>query len=195
LFDVHKANHRRAAILDAIEARTGEVAERMAAATLGEVPQYGGVRDPRFGAEVLAHSADHVRAFLRSARRGRPPAGPELDFVRSRGAARAGELFSIDALIQAYHLGQRSVWEAIVDEAGDDIAGLEAALDLTAATFAYTQAITTALVDAYVEARRACWPRPIASSATSSTRCSAVAHCRRAPRARPRASGSSATRS
>ena len=74
--------------------------------------------DPAFAAEVLVHGIQHVLAFVRAARAGRPPAGEELEFVRDRGARRARELMALDALLEAYLIGQRTVWESIVDAAG-----------------------------------------------------------------------------
>jgi sugar diacid utilization regulator len=122
----------------------------MALAAREEVEEYAAVADPGFAAEVLAHASEHVRAFVRSGRAGRPPEGEELDFVRSRGAQRARELMPLDALLETYLIGQRTVWEAIVEAAGDSPDGMRAAQELTALTFGYTHAINVAVADAYL---------------------------------------------
>src|SRR5688500_11394944 len=96
----------------------------MALAARTEVADYAAVRDESFGAEVVAHSEEHVRAFVRTARRGRPPSGRELDFVAERGARRARELLPLDALLESYLIGQRTVWESIVEAAGDTPEGM-----------------------------------------------------------------------
>jgi hypothetical protein len=138
------------AVLDQLEEKADAIARRMALAARKEVEEYAAVADPGFAAEVLAHASEHVRAFVRSARAGRPPEGEELDFVRSRGAQRARELMPLDALLETYLIGQRTVWEAIVEAAGDSPDGMRAAQELTALTFGYTHAINVAVADAYL---------------------------------------------
>jgi hypothetical protein len=143
------------AVLDQLEQGSAAIARRMALAARDEVDEYAAVTDPAFAEEVLAHAAEHVRAFVRSARRGRPPEGDELDFVRSRGAQRARELMPLDALLESYLIGQRTVWEAIVDAAGESPDGLRAGRELTGLTFSYTHAINVAVSDAYLRESRA----------------------------------------
>jgi sugar diacid utilization regulator len=138
------------AVLDELEANAGAIARRMAMAARDEVDEYAAVTDAAFADEVLAHAAEHVTAFVRAGRLGRPPHGKELDFVRSRGAQRAREMMPLDALLEAYLIGQRTVWEAIVDAAGDSPDGMRAAQELTALTFRYTHAINVAVADAYL---------------------------------------------
>jgi sugar diacid utilization regulator len=145
---LHK--HLAMAALDRLEADAEPIAARMALAAREEVEEYAAVADPGFAAEVLAHASEHVRAFVRSARAGRPPEGEELDFVRSRGAQRARELMPLDALLETYLIGQRTVWEAIVEATGDSPDGMRAAQELTALTFGYTHAINVAVADAYL---------------------------------------------
>jgi sugar diacid utilization regulator len=144
--------HKRLAIevLDQLEASAETIARRMALAAREEVEEYAGVADPVFAAEVLAHASEHVATFVRTSRTGRPPEGEELDFVRARGAQRARELMPLDALLESYLIGQRTVWEAIVEAAGDSPDGMRAAQELTALTFGYTHAINVAVAEAYV---------------------------------------------
>jgi PucR C-terminal helix-turn-helix domain/GGDEF-like domain len=138
------------AVLERLERDAEAIARRMALAARAEVEEYAAVRDPAFAKEVLAHAAEHVTAFVRSGRRGRPPRGEELDFVRERGAQRARELMPLEALLETYLIGQRTVWEAIVEAAGDSPEGMQTAQQLTALTFAYTHAINVAVADAYL---------------------------------------------
>jgi hypothetical protein len=153
LLTSHKAT--AADVLDRLDAGAGEVAGRMAAATRDEVAEYAAVRDPSFAAEVIAHAREHVHGFVRCARTNRAPAGAELDFVRERGAQRARELLSLDSLLEAYLIGQRTIWEAVTELAGGSGDGLRAAQELTAVTFVYTHAINVALAAAYVRERQA----------------------------------------
>jgi PucR C-terminal helix-turn-helix domain/GGDEF-like domain len=138
------------AVLDRMEADADAIARRMARAAREEVEEYAAVTDPAFAAEVLEHAAEHVKAFVRAGRLGRPPEGEELAFVRARGAERARELMPLDALLEAYLIGQRTVWESIVTTSGDTPDGLRTAQELTALTFRYTHAISVAVADAYM---------------------------------------------
>jgi sugar diacid utilization regulator len=143
------------AVVDQLERDAPAIARRMALAAREEVDEYSAVADPAFADEVVAHAAEHVKAFVLAARRGRPPEGEELDFVRSRGAQRARELMPLDALLEAYLIGQRTVWEAIVAAAGDSPEGMRAGRELTGLTFAYTHAINVAVAEAYLRESRA----------------------------------------
>jgi hypothetical protein len=143
------------AVLSAIERDAQAVARRMAIAGREEVEEYRAVRDPAFAQEVLGHAVEHVLAFVAAARNGRPPEGGELDFVRVRGARRARELMPLDALLEVYLIGQRTVWEAIVEAAGGSVEGMRVAQELTAFTFRYTHAINIAVAQAYLRESQA----------------------------------------
>jgi PucR C-terminal helix-turn-helix domain/GGDEF-like domain len=142
-------------ILDRLERDADAIARRMAVAAREEVEEYSAVRDPAFAEEVLAHAVAHVHAFVRAGRAGRPPEGNELEFVRARGARRARELMPLDALLETYLIGQRTVWESIVEAAGETPAGMHTAQELTAFTFRYTHAINVAVAQAYLRESRA----------------------------------------
>jgi PucR C-terminal helix-turn-helix domain/GGDEF-like domain len=142
-------------VLQRLERDAAGIGRRMALAVREEIAEYAAVRDPAFAAEVLAHSVEHVHAFVRSARERRPPEGDELEFVRTRGAARARELLPLDALLEAYLVGQRTVWEAVVAAAGPSREGMRVAQELTAATFTYTHAINVAIAAAYMQESQA----------------------------------------
>jgi hypothetical protein len=153
LSEVH--NEIREYVLAELEGEAPAIARRMAAAAQGEVAEYAAVRDAAFAAEVVAHAEEHVHAFVRAARRGRPPAGRELDFVAERGAQRVRELLPLDSLLETYLIGQRTVWEAIVAAAGESPEGMRVAQELTAVTFVYTHAINVAIAAAYIRESQA----------------------------------------
>jgi hypothetical protein len=148
-------NEIRERVLASLEGDAAAVGRRMALAARTEVPDYAAVRDESFAAEVVAHAEQHVHAFVRTARRGRPPAGRELDFVAERGARRARELLPLDALLEGYLIGQRTVWESIVEAAGHTPEGMRVAQELTAVTFTYTHAINVAIAASYMRESQA----------------------------------------
>ena len=61
----------------------------------------------------------------------------------------------LDALLETYLIGQRTVWEAIVEAAGPTPEGMRVAQELTAFTFRYTHAINVAVAEAYLGESRA----------------------------------------
>ena len=149
--EVHK--QLREEVLDQVERDAVAVAHRMAAASRAEVAEYGALPDPT--GQLEAHAEQHVRVWVRCARSGRPPAGRELDFVRERGAQRARELLQLDALLEAYMVSQRTLWEAICEAAGDSVEGLEAARALTALAFEYIRSVNLAVTAAFVRENQA----------------------------------------
>src|SRR5947209_19564427 len=78
-----------------------------------EIPEYAGMDNEAVIAQVRAHGREHVLAFVRAARAGRPPEGDELEFVRRRATRRARQAMPVESMLHAYRLGQREVWNAI----------------------------------------------------------------------------------
>jgi sugar diacid utilization regulator len=136
-------------LLDTFERHESEVAVAMRRAVLAEVADYPASGEPGLLAEVQQHSLEHVRAFIRSARRGCPPEGSELDFARARAVDRERGGMPLAALLHAYRLGLREVWRALAQLAEEDGAPQQTVLDLTAFAMAYTDAISLAVTDAY----------------------------------------------
>jgi hypothetical protein len=149
-------------ILDEVASRREQVAARLVGAMREEIPEYGqllggpgggrGSASAGFRREVLTHALAHVDAFVRSGRTGRPPEPAEIDFVRDRAEQRARELLPLEALLQAYLLGQRVWYEAIVEAAGDTAEDLRAVGLLTTTTFPYTYAISALAAESYSRA-------------------------------------------
>jgi sugar diacid utilization regulator len=79
----------------------------------------------------------------------------DAGFAAERGARRARELLPLDALLEAYLIGQRTVWESIVAAAGASPDGMRVAQELTGVTFVYTHAINVAIAAAYMRESQA----------------------------------------
>jgi hypothetical protein len=140
-------------ILDRMESRADEIAERMFAACRDEIPEYAPLSGETV-ADVVAHSAEHVAAFITAARRGSPPAEDELEFVHSRAADRARAGTPIEVLLRAYRMGQRETLRAILAASGEDPGAALAALSLSNATMTYTDAISSRATLAYLDVQR-----------------------------------------
>jgi hypothetical protein len=141
-------------VADQLEAEAADLAETMTAAVIEEIPEYGAMANADQRATVLAHSVDHVRAVLLAIRMWSLPTAEELSFVNARAALRAGQRIPLSALLHSYRLGHRTVWERIVWVLSRLDNDLNAALALTTLTLSYTELISAALAEGYVERQR-----------------------------------------
>lgn len=139
-------------ILSRFEARVDAIADEIADATVTEVSAYGPMTDARLRAEVRALARQQLDAFLQATRTGTQPDDTMLATVRERAATRARQLVPLAAMLHSFMIAQRVISAAIAREAGSGARARGAALDLTALTFDYNIAATTAMADAYVEA-------------------------------------------
>jgi hypothetical protein len=141
-------------VADLLEAEADDLAEDMTAAVFDEIPEYGGMSSSGARATVLEHSVEHVRAVVLAVRSWSLPTADELRFVNQRAALRAGQRVPLSALLHSYRLGHRTVWERMVRVLARLDNDLNAALALTTLTLNYTELISAALAEGYVERQR-----------------------------------------
>ena len=141
-------------VADRLEAEADDLAETMTAAVFDEIPEYGAIATSAARATVLEHSVDHVRAVVLAVRTWSLPTAAELSFVNARAALRAGQRIPLSALLHSYRLGHRTVWERMVRVLARLDNDLNAALALTTLTLSYTELISAALAEGYVERQR-----------------------------------------
>lgn len=141
-------------VADRLEAETEDLAALMTAAVFDEIPAYRSIDAPAVHAGVLEHSLDHVHAIARAIRTWSLPSGEDLTFVKMRGGLRASQQIPLTALLHAYRLGHRTVWERLVRLLAGVEDDLNAVLALTTLTLSYTDLISSALAEGYVERQR-----------------------------------------
>ncbi|MFP5310490.1 MAG: PucR family transcriptional regulator [Actinomycetes bacterium] len=115
---------RVAASLDTL---TGRILDDVAA----ELPEYGDERVPR--GDLEASVTRNLEMMLLGLAERRGPTPEELAVRRHLGARRAEQGLPVDTLIQAYHIGYRDLWDALVAAVPADDPGTATAL-LTGAT-------------------------------------------------------------
>jgi hypothetical protein len=144
----------RARTLALLETRAAAIGRAMARACFEGVPAIASIasHDRTFPARLSRLCAQHVLALVRSGRAGRPSEDADLAFVRELGIQRAQDLFPLEALVQGLRLGQRVLWDAIVDAAGPR--GHEVVVALTAHLLDYTHLAGYQLERAYAETQR-----------------------------------------
>jgi sugar diacid utilization regulator len=137
-------------VLAALERREEELADSMLEAILGEIGSYERPGGEALLADVHEHCRLHVDLLMHSLRQGRDPHREDLAFAREAAARRVHQGIPLDGLLQAFRVGHRTLWRAIVDEASSDAAGREAAIALAGEAMDYIDLASTHVAEAYL---------------------------------------------
>jgi sugar diacid utilization regulator len=141
-------------VADRLEVEAIDLAQTMTAAVFDEIPEYALVAAPGPRQVVFDHSLDHVHAVVHAIRTWTLPSGDDLAFVRERASLRATQQLPLSALLHSYRLGHRTVWERLVRLLAGLDHVLDASLALTTLTLSYTELISAALAEGYIEHQR-----------------------------------------
>jgi sugar diacid utilization regulator len=137
-------------VLTALELREDELAEAMLGAILGDIGSYDRPGGEALLSDVREHCRLHVGLLMRSLRAGRDPDRSDLTFARDAAARRVHQGIPLDGLLQAFRVGHRTLWQAIVDEAAETPAGGEAAIRLAGEAMEYIDLASTHVAEAYL---------------------------------------------
>jgi sugar diacid utilization regulator len=137
-------------VLTALELREDELAEAMLGAILGDIGSYDRPGGEALLSDVREHCRLHVDLLMRSLRAGRDPDRSDLTFARDAAARRVHQGIPLDGLLQAFRVGHRTLWQAIVDEAAETPAGGEAAIRLAGEAMEYIDLASTHVAEAYL---------------------------------------------
>lgn len=136
-------------VADRLQAKRPQLADAMVAAMRAEIPAYA-----RAGADLIsdirAHAEAHARRIIEVARTDTLPGPQEFEFARRAAARRQRQGVPLDELLQAFRVGHRTVWDAIVAEAGDSEAGRAAAIALARPALQYIDLSSTLVAEAYL---------------------------------------------
>ncbi|MFI6476710.1 PucR family transcriptional regulator [Nonomuraea sp. NPDC050663] len=134
-----------------LERQTRRLARQLVQAFADEIPIYRRLPKEELDGEILAIVEYNLRTIGRMFRDRRSPTRAELAPLRASAARRAQEGVPLEALLAAYHLGARVIWEHLFAGAKpDDFADVLAANRLV---LVYTESVTAAVCTAYVEER------------------------------------------
>jgi hypothetical protein len=142
-------------IIERFAGRLDEVVEACTGAIHDTIPSYeraGGpvMDDVREAVRENVTTLCQVLSQVRDIRR------DELEAIERVGARRAEAGIPLDDVLHAYRTVSRVCWDALAEEcrgfSGD---ALEATIELARATLRYTDAISTAVAEAYARAQRA----------------------------------------
>jgi DNA-binding PucR family transcriptional regulator len=88
---------------------------------VAELPVYAHLPREQLDGEIADICRRNLAAFADHLRRDGPPSPALLDEVRASATRRADEGVPLDAVLAAYHIGARVLWDAIGDQAGDAV--------------------------------------------------------------------------
>jgi hypothetical protein len=146
-------SRERARILAALYSQLDQLADRGAAAIRAEIPYYRSA-----SAELLRDMRDQVRLNYRKKlellAEEREPTQDDLSFVRRAAIRRARAGCALENYINAWSVGQRQFWDALIETAGDSPSGHEAALSLVRPMMRYVDFASTHAAHVYAEFRR-----------------------------------------
>src|SRR5215210_8302050 len=139
-----------ARIVASLQRRTGEIGDAMVAAIQAEIPPYATASQAVIQ-DVRAHCVTHAGLTFEVAGGDRTPLRGELGFAREAAARRVRQGIPLDGLLQAFRVGHRTVWEAIVSEAGATAPGRDAAIALAHPVMEYIDIASTQVAEAYLK--------------------------------------------
>ena len=137
-------------VLAALEGRQERLSEAMLGAIVAEIGAYDRPGGELLAGDVQEHCRLHVGLLMRSLRAGRGPDRDDLGFAREAAARRVHQGIPLDGLLQAFRVGHRTLWQAIVDEAASSPAGREAAIALAGEAMDYIDLASTHVAEAYL---------------------------------------------
>ncbi len=140
-------------IIAAVQAREDALADGMLAEIARQIDEYAGDERAELRVAVREHCLTHVRLFLDVVVTGRALQPGELPFLPATAAQRVQQGVPLDAVLHAFRVGHRCVWDAIVATAADDPAGEAAALAMARPSMEYIDSVSSAVADAYLEAQ------------------------------------------
>jgi PucR C-terminal helix-turn-helix domain/GGDEF-like domain len=140
----------RERILAALADRLEELAEDGAGAIRREIPAYAAC-DERVFADVRAQVELHYRVKLQCMARGEEASLDDLLFTRSAAMRRARAGFALEDYLNAFRVGQRVFWDALLAVAGPTPAGQEAALSLVGPLMRFVDVASTHAARVYVD--------------------------------------------
>ena len=137
-----------------LAARRAELATESLREIRAAIPVYGEIDDPALLADVTEHVAENHDALRSSLVRGQPVTAQDLAFIRPHAALRARRGVPLADFLQAFRIGHRVIWDAIVKLADEDLEARAAALDAARLIMEFIDHASTHAAQAYLEAQQ-----------------------------------------
>ena len=141
-------------IVVAVEASMEKLVSAAAEAIWAEVPTYAASPGDQLRNDVTAHIRSLFLAFLAGLRTGQPARRADFAASREQASRRVVQGITLADFLQAFRIGQLTLWQGVLDAAGDDPAARDAALSIVAHIMQMIELGSTIAAEAYVEAQQ-----------------------------------------
>ncbi len=144
----------RARIAVSVQDSLGSMISAAVEAIWSQVPAYPASADPQLREDVAGHVAAIFGVFLDGLADGRPARRGDFALTREQAARRLAQGISLADFLQAFRIGQLTLWQGVLDVARDDQEARDAALSLVERIMLVIELGSTVAAEAYVEAQQ-----------------------------------------
>jgi hypothetical protein len=141
-------------IAAAVEASLDTLIAATVESIWAEVPAYAASPDDQLRQDVTAHIRGIFLAFLAGLRTGQPTRRADWAASREQASRRVVQGITLADFLQAFRIGQLTLWQGVLDAAGDDAVARAAALSIVAHIMQMIEVGSTIVAEAYVEAQQ-----------------------------------------
>jgi hypothetical protein len=119
-----------------------------------QVPAYQASGDERLRDDVGAHVRAVFDVFLAALTSGRPARRADFTLTREQAMRRVAQGISLADFLQAFRIGQLTLWEGVLGAVRDDSEARDAALSIVAQIMQVIELGSTVAAEAYIEAQQ-----------------------------------------
>jgi len=141
-------------IVVAVEASLEKLVLAAAEAIWADVPAYAASPDGQLRNDVTAHIRGIFLVFLAGLRTGQPARRADFAASREQASRRVVQGIALADFLQAFRIGQLTLWQGVLDAAGDDPVARDAALPVVAHIMQMIELGSTIAAEAYAEAQQ-----------------------------------------
>jgi hypothetical protein len=141
-------------IAAAVQASLEEMVAAATEAIWAEVPAYASSGDEALRDDVTAHVRAVFLAFLAGLSTGQPARRADFAVTREQASRRVAQGITLADFLQAFRIGQLTLWQGVLDAAGEDAAARDAALLIVAQIMQVIELGSTVAGEAYVAAQQ-----------------------------------------
>jgi hypothetical protein len=137
-----------------VEAALPDLVPAAVEAIWQQVPAYAASQDDQLRADVGVHVAAVFRVFLDGLAGRREARRADFAITREQATRRVAQGVSLADFLQAFRIGQLTLWQGILAAAGDDPAARDGALSVVAQLMQVIELGSTIAGEAYVQAQQ-----------------------------------------
>ena len=141
-------------IAAAVEASLDTLVATATESIWAEVPAYPASPDNQLRQDVTVHVRGIFLAFLAGLRTGQPARRADFAASREQASRRVVQGITLADFLQAFRIGQLTLWQGVLDAAGDDAVARDAALSIAARIMQVMEVGSTIAAEAYVAAQQ-----------------------------------------